>query len=130
SEEVDAETAACGNETSIVVMTLSQARTTMPKGPDGVRVVRPQLSGGTMKRIALVLLLLASPAHGGETVVCASVPGSEEGPERWLYRFVEGRTCWFLATGRLRRGREKPLEELKWPPVGFEERWGGWSHKE
>ena len=55
-----------------------------------------------------------------ETVYCATVPG--KGP--FVYRDVEGRR-WFPANG-LRRGSEKPLEELKWPrsipAVEFENR--------
>lgn len=49
-----------------------------------------------------------------QLIDCRPVPPSEDGTEgRWIYRFVEGRTCWFEANG-LRRGREKPLEELRW----------------
>ena len=63
----------------------------------------------------------------------------------WVYRYVDGQKCWFPANG-LRRGRYKPLEELKWPDApttpamtimekepSFEYRWTdptGWSHKE
>jgi len=106
-----------------------------------------------MLKISLVLLLVMSfEASAGEVVVCASTHGKG----RWVYRDVDGRKCWFPA-GRLRRGQEKPLEELQWPfTVGsppsrvfqpasaaswvVEERWleapyefvdaKGWSHKE
>src|SRR5262249_8688930 len=86
----------------------------------------------------------------------ADQDASPQGKGRWVYRDVDGRKCWFPA-GRLRRGQEKPLEELQWPfTVGsppsrvfqpasaaswvVEERWleaphefvdaKGWSHKE
>ncbi len=87
---------------------------------------------------AILTMAFARPASGGEIVDCVEAPGSG----RWVYRIVDERRCWFPA-GRLRRGEEKPLEELRWPkpipadplPDGFEGRWRGgapygWDHKE
>lgn len=62
---------------------------------------------------AMVVLVVAN-ARAGELVFCENVPGKG----RWVYRDVDGRKCWFPANG-LKRGEEKPLEELKWPrPIG------------
>jgi hypothetical protein len=58
--------------------------------------------------IALFLILLE--ARGGEVLDCAEKHGSG----RWVYRIVDEKRCWFPA-GSLRRGQEKPLEELRWP---------------
>jgi len=71
---------------------------------------------------------------------CFETPGKG----RWIYRIVGGRKCWFEADG-LRRGREQPIERLRWPEIppmsiivpespttpspgasgGFEQRWKG-----
>ena len=59
---------------------------------------------------ALLLLLTTTESSSGELVVCAERPGSGS----WIYRVVDERRCWFQARG-LRRGREKPREELRWP---------------
>ena len=55
-------------------------------------------------------LWFLTEARGGEITDCAEKHGSG----RWIYREVDQRKCWFPA-GRLRRGQEKPLEELRWP---------------
>jgi len=61
--------------------------------------------------VAICLLVdWTSKAWGGEVTYCRSDPG----PGRWIYRVVDGHRCWFEAGG-LRRGREKPKEELAWP---------------
>src|SRR3954463_9781900 len=89
--------------------------------------------------LTMAFALFGHPASGGEIVDCVEAPGSG----RWVYRIIDDRQCWFPA-GRLRRGEEKPLEELRWPksiltdPLtddGFEGRWRGgapegWDHKE
>jgi hypothetical protein len=88
--------------------------------------------------LTMAFALFGRPAFGGEIVDCVEAPGSG----RWVYRIIDERRCWFPA-GRLRRGEEKPLEELRWPkPIitdpltdGFEGRWRGgapegWDHKE
>jgi hypothetical protein len=88
--------------------------------------------------LTMAFALFGRPASGGEIVDCVEAPGSG----RWVYRIIDERRCWFPA-GRLRRGEEKPLEELRWPkptitdPLtdGFEGRWRGgapegWDHKE
>ncbi len=86
----------------------------------------------------MAFALFGRSASGGEIVDCVEAPGSG----RWVYRIIDERQCWFPA-GRLRRGEEKPREELRWPkPItadplsdGFEGRWRGgapygWDHKE
>ena len=87
--------------------------------------------------LTMAFALFGRPASGGEIVDCVEAPGSG----RWVYRIIDERRCWFPA-GRLRRGEEKPLEELRWPkPItdplsdGFEGRWRGgapygWDHRE
>jgi hypothetical protein len=88
--------------------------------------------------LTMAFALFGRPASGGDIVDCVEAPGSG----RWVYRIIDERRCWFPA-GRLRRGEEKPLEELRWPkptitdPLtdGFEGRWRGgapegWDHKE
>ena len=75
--------------------------------------------------LTMAFALFGRPASGGEIVDCVEAPGSG----RWVYRIIDERQCWFPA-GRLRRGEEKPREELRWPkpitadplPDGFE----GW----
>src|SRR5262245_20285578 len=64
--------------------------------------------------IGVAAIIFAVVAGAGDIVQYVAAPPSEEGPDRWVYRFVDGRTCWFIA-GNLRRGREKPIEELRWP---------------
>lgn len=61
---------------------------------------------------AILCLMLAVPAHGGDMVDCTERPAAG----RWVYRIVDARKCWFPA-GSLRRGEEKPREELRWPQV-------------
>jgi len=85
-------------------------------------------------------------ACSGEITYCSHHYGSvlnKRDKSDWVYRIVDGEKCWFPANG-LKRGREKPLEELKWPskeipamkPIGeFEKRWQwidptGWTHGE
>ena len=88
--------------------------------------------------LTMAFALFGRPASGGDIVDCVEAPGSG----RWVYRIIDERRCWFPA-GRLRRGEEKSLEELRWPkptitdPLtdGFEGRWRGgapygWDHKE
>ena len=93
--------------------------------------------------LTMAFAVFGRPATGGEIVDCVEAPGSG----RWVYRIIDERRCWFPA-GRLRRGEEKPLEELRWPkptitdPLtdgfegdGFEGRWRGgapygWDNKE
>jgi hypothetical protein len=67
--------------------------------------------------------------------LCSDAP---HGGGKWFYRVVDGHRCWFQAEG-IRRGREKPREELRWPryDAEFEGRWNGevedrrgWSHGE
>jgi hypothetical protein len=55
-------------------------------------------------------LWFLTEVRGGEITDCADRHGSG----RWIYRIVDEKRCWFPA-GRLRRGEEKPLEELRWP---------------
>ena len=87
----------------------------------------------------LAMALFDRPARGGEIVDCVEAPGSG----RWVYRIIDERQCWFPAPRGLRRGEEKPREELRWPkpiitdPVsdGFYDQWRGgapegWDHKE
>jgi hypothetical protein len=95
--------------------------------------------------------LRVTGAYAAEVIDCAESPGHG----RWIYRIIDdtGRRCWFQANG-LRRGREKPLEELRWPntetvvpgiitdpdPVNMQAPWElaprrkgakeGWEHKE
>jgi hypothetical protein len=87
--------------------------------------------------LAVAFALFGRPACGGEIVDCVEAPGSG----RWVYRIIDERQCWFPARG-LRRGEEKPLEELALakpiitdPLSEFEGRWRGgaaegWDHKE
>ena len=60
--------------------------------------------------LTMAFALFGRPASGGDIVDCVEAPGSG----RWVYRIIDERRCWFPA-GRLRRGEEKPLEELRWP---------------
>jgi hypothetical protein len=61
---------------------------------------------------AAMFALPVTGACAAEVIDCAESPGHG----RWIYRIIDdtGRRCWFQANG-LRRGREKPLEELRWP---------------
>ena len=84
--------------------------------------------------LAISAIIFAVFVQAGQLMDCKAVPPNEDGTDgRWIYRFVEGRTCWFEANG-LRRGREKPLEELRWPALveifdcpssAFRARWNG-----
>jgi hypothetical protein len=66
--------------------------------------------------------------------LCSDVP---HGGGKWFYRVLDGHKCWFQEQG-IKRGREKPREELMWPKYNrdFDLRWQGeedpkgWSHKE
>jgi hypothetical protein len=58
---------------------------------------------------------LIAAAYGGEPIICQNMSGAG----KWVYREIDGRRCWFPASG-LRRGREKPREELSWPPPPVE----------
>jgi hypothetical protein len=61
---------------------------------------------------AAMFALRVTGTYAAEVIDCAESPGHG----RWIYRIIDdtGRRCWFQANG-LRRGREKPLEELRWP---------------
>jgi hypothetical protein len=61
---------------------------------------------------AAMFALRVTGASAAEVIDCAESPGHG----RWIYRIIDdtGRRCWFQANG-LRRGRGKPLEELRWP---------------
>src|SRR5262245_12027587 len=72
--------------------------------------------------IGVATIIFAVMASAGEIITCIPAPpdGQDEGPDRFVYRFVpkpngELATCWFVATPGMRRGRQMPLERLKWP---------------
>ena len=60
--------------------------------------------------LILGLLVLSIAVTFGEVTSCRDNPG----PGKWVYRIIDGHKCWFEANG-MRRGREKPREELAWP---------------
>jgi hypothetical protein len=87
--------------------------------------------------VLAMYVLRVTGACAGEMIDCAESPGRGN----WVYRVIDDRRCWFRADG-LRRGREKPREELRWPidaspppmivtdpdpraPWEFEYRWKG-----
>src|SRR5262245_50518213 len=81
--------------------------------------------------VIAVMAIATKLASAGQLVDCAESPGHGQ----YVYRIVDGRRCWFPANG-LRRGREKPAEELYWvAPAAmtptmpetdkFEQRWRG-----
>jgi hypothetical protein len=82
----------------------------------------------------LIVLMLFCGSASAEVIDCAESPGKGD----WVYRIIDdsGRHCWFPANG-LRRGKEKPREELRWPssdpphkPSSEFQDTSGWSHKE
>lgn len=75
-------------------------------------MINPLWVTGIPIMACILALWILSEARGGEITDCAERHGSG----RWVYRIVDERRCWFPA-GRLRRGEEKPLGELKWPRV-------------
>jgi hypothetical protein len=64
--------------------------------------------------IALTLVIGITTARAGEIVECVASPTPTRGV-LWLYRDIDDRQCWFKAERGMRRGREKPKEELRWP---------------
>src|SRR5262245_22286153 len=59
-------------------------------------------------------------ACAGEVTICSQHYGSvynKHDKSDWVYRVVDGKKCWFPANG-MKRGSEKPLDELRWPQLG------------
>jgi len=66
---------------------------------------------------AAMFALRISGASAGEVTICSQDYGSvynKHDKSDWVYRVVDGKKCWFPANG-MKRGRQKPLDELRWP---------------
>jgi hypothetical protein len=66
---------------------------------------------------AAMFTLQITGACAGEVTICSQHYGSvynKHDKSDWVYRVVDGKKCWFPANG-MKRGSEKPLDELRWP---------------
>lgn len=63
-----------------------------------------------LSAITIISVMLYGRPARGEMVDCASAHGGG----RWVYRIIDGRKCWFPASRNIRRGEDKPREELQW----------------
>ena len=80
--------------------------------------------------MVLAVLTLLCGSATAEVIGCAHSPGKGD----WVYRIVDGQRCWFPANGL------RPRDELRWAPSQanppkespkeFEDKHGGWTHKE
>lgn len=61
--------------------------------------------------VVVLLMDWAGMAWGGEVTYCSDSPTQG----RSVYRIIDGYPCWFAPEPGMRRGREKPKEELRWP---------------
>lgn len=64
--------------------------------------------------LAIVFAVIGAVDHCAHAAVveCSAKPGN--GKVYWLWRYIDGKQCWFPAESGMKRGREKPANQLRW----------------